>query len=273
MKVNEEMDYKTIIVEEKGDVTKITLNRPEKLNAMSPEVIAEVKGALENARESPSRVIVITGAEMEGKRKMFSTGADLTKSGIDPFSPKPDTIRASSTRGQEMCNMITEYEKPVIAMVNGLALGGGCETVLACDIAVASEDAEIGLPEISLGIIPGWGGTQRLPRKVGPSKARQMILTGERISAREAERIGLVDIVVPRDRLEEVTMEVAGKLANKSPVMLRLAKRAINRGLETSLKDGLKIENDAFVECFSTEDVKEGMKAFFEKRPPKFKGK
>jgi enoyl-CoA hydratase/carnithine racemase len=267
------MNYKNIVVEEKEDVTKITLNRPEKLNAISPDVIAEVKDALENARKSPSRVIVITGAEMEGKRKMFSTGADLNKSGIDPFSPNVGIIRTSSTRGQEMCNMITEYEKPVIAMVNGMALGGGCETVLACDIVVASEDAEIGLPEISLGIIPGWGGTQRLPRKVGPSKARQMILTGERIPAREAERIGLVDIVAPRDKLEEVTMEVAKKLANKSPVMLKLAKRAVNKGLESSLKDGLKIENDAFVECFSTEDVREGMQAFFEKRQPKFKGR
>ena len=267
------MDYKTIIVEEKGEATKITLNRPEKLNAISPEVIAEVKDALESARKSPSRVIIITGAEMEGKRKMFSTGADLTKSGIDPISPKPDIIRASSVRGQEMCNVIAEYEKPVIAMVNGLALGGGCETVLSCDIVVASEDAEIGLPEISLGIIPGWGGTQRLPRKVGPSKAKQMILTGERIPAREAEKIGLVDIVAPRDKLEELTMDVAKKLANKSPIMLRLAKRAVNLGLETTLKEGLKIENNAFVECFSTEDIKEGMQAFFEKRPPKFKGK
>jgi enoyl-CoA hydratase/carnithine racemase len=267
------MNYKTIIVEEKDQIAKITLNRPDKLNAISPEVIAEVKDALENIRKSPSRVVIITGAEIEGKRKMFSTGADLTKSGIDPFSPKPDTIRASSLRGQDMCNMITEYEKPVIAMVNGLALGGGCETVLASDIVVASEDAEIGLPEISLGIIPGWGGTQRLPRKVGPSKAKQMILTGERIPAKEAEKIGLVDIVAPPSKLEEVTMEVAKKLAAKSPIILRLAKKAVNRGLESSLKDGLKIENDAFVECFSTDDVREGMQAFFEKRQPKFKGK
>jgi enoyl-CoA hydratase/carnithine racemase len=267
------MNYKTIIVEEKDQIAKITLNRPDKLNAISPEVIAEVKDALENIRKSPSRVVIITGAEMEGKRKMFSTGADLTKSGIDPFSPKPDLIRASSLRGQDMCNMITEYEKPVIAMVNGLALGGGCETVLASDIVVASEDAEIGLPEISLGIIPGWGGTQRLPRKVGPSKAKQIILTGERIPAREAEKIGLVDIVAPSGKLEEVTMEVAKELVAKSPIMLRLAKRAVNRGLESSLKDGLKIENDAFVECFSTEDVREGMQAFFEKRKPEFKGK
>lgn len=267
------MNYKTIIVEEKDQIAKITLNRPDKLNAISPEVIAEVKDALESIRKSPSRVVIITGAEMEGKRKMFSTGADLTKSGIDPFSPKFDTIRASSLRGQDMCNMITEYEKPVIAMVNGLALGGGCETVLASDIVVASEDAEIGLPEISLGIIPGWGGTQRLPRKVGPSKAKQMILTGERIPAKEAEKIGLVDIVAPPGKLEEVTMEVAKKLVAKSPIMLRLAKKAVNQGLNGSLKEGLKIENDAFVECFSTEDVREGMQAFFDKRQPKFKGK
>ncbi|WXG43579.1 MAG: enoyl-CoA hydratase [Promethearchaeati archaeon SRVP18_Atabeyarchaeia-1] len=267
------MSYKNIVVEEKDQVTKITLNRPEKLNAISPEVIAEVKDALENAKKGSSRVIIITGAEMQGKRKMFSTGADLTKSGIDPFSPKPDTIRSSSLRGQEMCSVIAEYEKPIIAMVNGLALGGGCEIVLACDIVVAAEDAEIGLPEIGLGIMPGWGGTQRLPRKVSYSKAKQMILTGERIPAREAQRIGLVDIVAPPDKLEEVTMELAKKLTNKSPVMLKLAKRAINQGLETTLKNGLKIENDAFVECFSTEDVREGMQAFFEKRQPKFRGK
>jgi enoyl-CoA hydratase/carnithine racemase len=267
------MNYKNILVEEKDQVTKITFNRPEKLNAISPDVIAEVKDAFENARKSQTRVVIITGAEMEGKRKAFSVGADLTKTEIDPFSPKPDKIRASSTRGQEMCNMISEYEKPVIAMVNGLALGGGCETVLACDIVVASEDAEIGLPEIGLGIIPGWGGTQRLPRKVSYSRAKQMILTGERIPAKEAEKIGLVDIVAPPYKLEEVTMELAKKLINKSPVILKLAKRAVNQGLETSLRNGLKIESDAFVECFSTEDVKEGMQAFFEKRQPKFKGR
>ncbi|WXG46208.1 MAG: enoyl-CoA hydratase/isomerase family protein [Candidatus Atabeyarchaeum deiterrae] len=266
------MNYNTITLEEKDQVAKITFNRPEKLNAISPEVISEVKDALEKIRKSSSRVVIITGAEMEGKRKMFSAGADLTKSGIDPFSPKSDTIRESSLRGQEMCNIIAEFEKPVIAMVNGLALGGGCETLLACDIVIASETAEIGLPEIGLGIIPGWGGTQRLPRKISPSKAKQIIFTGERISATEAEKIGLVDVVAPADRLEDATMEVAKKLAAKSPIILRLAKRAVNQGLETSLKSGLKIENDAFVECFSTEDVKEGMQAFFEKRQPKFKG-
>lgn len=271
--MNSEMKYKTIVVEEKDQIAKITLNRPEKLNAVSPELIAEVKDALESLRKSEARVVIITGGEMEGKRKMFSAGADLTKSGIDPFSPKTDTIRASSTRGQDMCNTIENYEKPIIAMVNGLALGGGCEILLACDMVVASETAEIGQPEISLGIIPGWGGTQRLPRKVSPSKAKQMILTGERIPAREAEKIGLVDIVAPPEKLEEVTMELAKKLLSKSPIILKLAKRAINQGLETNLKNGMKIENDAFVECFSTEDVREGMQAFLEKREPKFKGK
>jgi enoyl-CoA hydratase/carnithine racemase len=267
------MNYKTILVEEKDQVARITLNRPDKLNAVSPDVITEVKDALEHIRKSEARVVIITGGEMEGKRKMFSAGADLTKSGIDPFSPKLDHIRVSSTRGQGMCDMIADYEKPVVAMVNGLALGGGCEILLACDIVVASETAEIGQPEISLGIIPGWGGTQRLPRKVGPSKAKQMILTGERISAREAEKIGLVNIIAPPERLEEVTMELAKKLISKSPIILKLAKRAMNQGLETNLEKGLKIENDAFVECFSTEDVREGMQAFLEKREPKFKGK
>lgn len=267
------MNYKTIIVEEKDQIAKITLNRPEKLNAISPEVIAEVKDALENIRRSPSRVVIITGAEMEGRRKMFSAGADLTKSGIDPFSPQPDQIRASSARGQGMCDMIADFEKPVVAMVNGLALGGGCEILLACDIVVASETAEIGQPEIGLGIIPGWGGTQRLPRRVGPSKAKEMVLTGERISARDAEKIGLVNVITSPGKLEEVTMELAKKLTSKSPIILKLAKKAMNQGLETNLKNGLKIENDTFVECFSTEDVREGMQAFLEKRKPKFKGK
>jgi enoyl-CoA hydratase len=144
---------------------------------------------------------------------------------------------------------------------------------LSCDIVVASETAEIGQPEISLGIIPGWGGTQRLSRKVGQSKAKQMILTGERISAREAEKIGLVNVVASPEKLEEITIGLAKKLISKSPVILKLAKRAMNQGLETNLKNGLKIENDAFVECFSTEDVKEGMQAFLEKREPKFKGR
>jgi enoyl-CoA hydratase len=158
-------------------------------------------------------------------------------------------------------------------MVNGFCLGGGCEIALACDFIVAAEDAEFGQPEINLGIIPGWGGTQRLPRRVGVSKALEIILTGERINAKEAERIGLADRVVPRDKLEEAVLDLAKKIISKSPLAIKIAKSTTRKALETNLETGLLREAQAFAVCFSTEDAKEGLTAFRERRKPEFKGK
>jgi enoyl-CoA hydratase len=169
--------------------------------------------------------------------------------------------------------MIERYEKPVIAAVNGLALGGGWEIALACDVVVASENAQFAQPEINIGLIPGWGGTQRLPRLIGRNRAKELIFTGDRLTAREAERIGIVSKVVPPDQLQEAALELARKLASKSPIMLRLVKQAVNRGIEMDLKSGLAEEVKAFRVCFTTQDFKEGLTAFTEKRQPKFEGK
>jgi enoyl-CoA hydratase len=214
------------------------------------------------------RVIILTGAG----EKAFCAGADL-KGGI--FTPETDSVRGArlARMGQEFTEMIEKYEKPVIAAVNGLALGGGCEIALACDIVVASENAQFGQPEINIGLIPGWGGTQRLPRLIGRNRAKELIFTGDRLTAKQAEQIGMVSRVVPLNRLQETVLELARKMASKSPVMLKLAKQAINRGIEMDLNSGLAEEVRAFRVCFTTQDFKEGLTAFLEKRQPKFEGK
>ena len=175
--------------------------------------------------------------------------------------------------GRSSRRWLESYEKPVIAAVNGLAVGGGCEIVLACDLIVASESAQFGQTEVNVGLIPGWGGTQRLPRLVGRNKAKELIFTGDRITASEAERVGMVNKVVLPAKLQETALELAKKLASKSPIMLMLAKQAINRGLEMDLESGLAEEVKAFRLCFTTHDFKEGLTAFLEKRQPKFEGK
>jgi len=178
-----------------------------------------------------------------------------------------------SRKGQTMLDMLEDLDKTVIAMVNGFCLGGGCEIALACDFIVATEDAEFGQPEINLGIIPGWGGTQRLPRRVGLNKALELILTGERINAKEAERIGLANKVVPREKLEETVLDLAKKILSKSPLAIKIARNTTRKALETSLETGLIREAQAFTICFSTEDAKEGLAAFKERRTPEYKGK
>ena len=168
---------------------------------------------------------------------------------------------------------IQDFAKPVIAMVNGYALGGGNELAMVCDFIHASENSEFGQPEIDRGFMPGWGGTQRLPRRVGLSQAKKIIFTGERISAREAERIGLADVVVPMDKLEETTIEFAKKLARKAPLAIKRIKVVMNKGADTDLKSGLKLEQEVVAALAQTEDFQEGIMAFMEKRPPKWKGK
>ncbi|MHA1712276.1 MAG: enoyl-CoA hydratase/isomerase family protein, partial [Candidatus Freyarchaeota archaeon] len=184
----------------------------------------------------------------------------------------PLQARSFSQLGQRVLMKLENLEIPVIAAINGYALGGGCEIALACDIRIASEKAQLGQPEINLGIIPGWGGCIRLPRIVGSAKALEIILTGDRISAQEALQVGLVNMVVPEDQLEKAVKELADKLAGKPPVAVKLAKSVVKKGLESSLKSGMNLESSAFSICFATEDQKEGVKAFLEKRKPQFKG-
>lgn len=263
------MSYQDIIAEKVENVGRITLNRPDQLNAVSRRTLDEIERALKDfKRDNDVSVVVLTGA---GERA-FCAGADL-KGGI--FTPQTSPVRGArlAKRGQEFTEMIERYEKPVIAAVNGFALGGGCEIALACDLIVASENAQFGQSEINIGLIPGWGGTQRLPRLIGRNKAKELIFTGDRVTAGEAERLGIVNKVVPAAQLQDAAMELARKLAAKSPIMLRLAKQAINRGIEMALKSGLVEEVKAFRVCFTTQDFKEGLTAFLEKRQPKFEGK
>lgn len=259
------MSYETIIVEKADYIAKITLNRPQRFNAINATLGVEMMEALkEIADDDEIRVVVLTGnpriKEKDGKEEVkycFSAGWDLSEtSPVEPF-----------------VEMLADYEKPVIAMVNGVALGGGCEITLACDFIYVSENSELGLPEINRGILPGWGGTQRLPRRIGAAKAKKMMLTGESVGGVEAKEIGLADEVCPMDKLEETVMNFAGKLASKPPLGLRKIKVAINKGVDTDIGSGLKIEQEALGFLLQTEDFQEGIAAFMEKREPQWKGR
>ncbi|UCH50369.1 MAG: enoyl-CoA hydratase/isomerase family protein [Chloroflexota bacterium] len=260
------MKFETIIYEKKDKVAWITLNRPEKYNAQNQTLRSEVITALEDAKDDDEVwVIVLTGAG----DKAFSSGAD-----VGGFGDRTTISVITSNKGAKRpYNFIREIPKPVIAMVNGLALGGGCELAMSCDMIIASEKARFGQPEISVGVIPGGAGTQILPRLVGEKKAREMIFTGDPISADEALRIGLVNKVVPPDKLREAVEEMINKLKSKSPAIMKFAKLAVNKSLETPLSVGIECEADLFAMCFGTQDQKEGAKAFMEKRPPNYTGK
>ena len=258
------MSYETIIVEKKDHVARITFNRPQRLNAINSALGLEVKQALEEiATDDEIQVLVITGnpriREKEGQQEIkhcFSAGWDLSETA--PVEP--------------IVEMIAAYEKPVIAMVNGFALGGGCEIALACDFIFASENSEIGLPEINRGLLPGWGGTQRLPRRIGVPRAKWMILSGDTVSGSEAKKIGLIDEVVNKEGLDRAVSEFATKLAGKPPLGLKKIKEVINRGIEVDLQAGLKFEQEALGFLLQTEDFREGIAAFMEKRDPQWKG-
>src|SRR5215213_7130033 len=257
--------YETLLVERRGRVAVITINRPEKRNALNIQTREEGARLLEELRDDESvGVVVFTGAG----DKAFIAGADIAE-----FAGRTSMTQREVMTGRSLFTAIDTFPKPVIAMVNGYCLGGGCELALACDIRIASETASFGQPEINLGIIPGGGGTQRLTSLVGEGKAMELILTGEIIDARSAYAIGLVNQVVPAEQLYPKTMEIANRIADKSPIALQLAKEAVKLASRSNLDEGLRREVDLFALCFSTEDKDEGVSAFLEKRKPAFKGK
>lgn len=242
----------------------IYLNRPDKLNAINEQLMEDLRQAVDElVADDQIRVIIITG-----QGKAFSAGADIsqfkTLNGLKAWE--------FAKKGRELMDYIENLPKPTIAMINGYALGGGLELAMACDIRIAAEEAQLGLPEITLGIYPGFGGTQRLIRLIGKGKAMEMMMTGDRIPAREAERLGLVNKVVPLTELEKETRNFAIKLAEKPPVALKLIKLLVNQGLDIPILAGLNMESLGWGVVFSTEDAKEGVNAFFEKRKPNFKG-
>ncbi len=260
------MAYETLIFDVRDGVAFVTVNRPDKLNALNDQVMEDFRDAAERiATEAEIRGALITGAGP----KAFIAGADigdLAKQG--PFDGK-----ARALRGQAVLRRLETCGKPVVAAVNGFALGGGCELAMACHVRVASENAKFGQPEVKLGIIPGYAGTQRLPRLVGKGRALQLILSGEMIDAQEAYRIGLVNKVVPADRLMAESEQLLRGILAMGPLAVRLAIEAIDQGLEMTLDEGSLFEANLFGLLASSQDMKEGLSAFLEKRPAKFTGR
>ena len=254
------MEYKNLNVEIKENIGWLKMNRPEALNALNAETLNELDNAIESLyNDDAVNVIVITG---EGKA--FVAGADIAEmKDMDALQ-----ARKFSQTGQNVFAKVENIEKPVIAAINGFALGGGCELAMACDIRIASEKAKFGQPEVGLGVIPGFAGTQRLARICGIGKAKELIFTGDMIDAAAAEKIGLVDKVVPPESLTEEVEKLAKKIAGNGPVAVRMAKNVINRGMDCNLQAGSYYEAEAFGLCFSSNQPKEGMGAFLEKRKP-----
>lgn len=260
------MEFRHVIYEKNEGIATITLNRPEALNALSTEVVEEILRAVEDVRTDENiRVVVLTGAG----EKAFSAGADI-KAMVGMTALK---ARELSSMGERLCVTLENLEKPVIAAINGYALGGGMEVAMACDLRIASENARMGQTEINIGLIPGWGGTQRLTRLVGMTKAKELVFTGRMIDARTAEQIGLLNMAVPADKFREIVHQLAFDLASKAPVALKVAKALITKGADMSLDAALELEREGFGVIGSTDDLKEGTSAFAEKRKPEFKGK
>lgn len=254
-----------VLVEKLGAIALVTLNRPEKRNALNGALRCRLLGVLNDIRADRAvRVVVLTGAG----DKAFVAGAD-----IGEFEGRTPVDQFRVMREPSVFDAIEAFPKPVIAMINGFALGGGCELAMACDIRIAAEGARLGQPEVNLGIIPGGGGTQRLPRLVGLGNAYRLLYTGELVDAKEALRIGLVDEVVPAAQLRDHVMQLAGVMATRSPVALQLIKEAVRASVRTPLDEGLRQETTLFGVAFASEDKAEGVKAFMEKRQPEFKGR
>jgi enoyl-CoA hydratase len=260
------MEFKFIIYEKSEGVATITLNRPEALNAFSKEVVEEILRALEDVKNDENvRVVVLTGAG----EKAFSAGADIkAMAGMTALK-----ARELSLMGESLCLALENLEKPVVAAINGYALGGGLEVAMACDLRIASENARMGQTEVNFGLIPGWGGTQRLTRLVGMTKAKELVFTGKMLDGRTAEQLGLINMVTPADKFRETVKQFALELASKAPVALKVAKALINKGANIGLDSALALEREGFGVVASSEDLKEGVSAFTEKRKPVFKGK
>ncbi len=259
------MAYENIVYEVKEGIATITFNRPKALNALNGALLAELSQALdETAADEDIRVLILTGAG----DKSFVAGADISE--LATF----DSLKAKAfaRSGHNIINKLQLLPIAVIAAVNGFALGGGTEIAIACDFIYASENAKFGQPEINLGVIPGFGGTQRLPRLIGANMAKELIYTGKMISAAEALQLGLANKVVPYDSLMDEVMKTAGVIASKGKVSLRAAKQAINKGMDVDLASGCGIEVDAFALCYASPDAKEGTRAFLDKRQAEFKG-
>ena len=257
--------YETIRLDRRGAVAVLTINRPDKLNALNNQVHREGVLALDEIKRDESvRVLVITGAG----EKAFIAGADISE-----FEGHTPVTQRDQFNEKTLFNSLDAFPKPVIAMVNGFCLGGGNELAMACDLRIASESARFAQPEINLGIMCGGGGTQRLTHLIGEGRSMEMVLTGDMIDAETAHRFGLVNHIYPADQLEAETMKLAEKIAEKAPIALQLSKEAVKFASRSNLDEGLRREVDLFAICFSTEDKKEGVTAFLEKRKPVFTGR
>ena len=255
------MDFENIILEKEDDIAIITFNRPQAMNALNNQTRAEFARAMGDiAADDGIKVLILTGSG-----KAFVAGSDIKEfNKTTPFA---------AHNIKRLGEMVEKLEKPVIAAVNGFCLGGGCEIAMGCDLIIASEKAKFGQTEINIGIIPGGGGTQRLQRLIGACRAKELIFTGDIIRADEADRIGLVNRVVPMDELLPTAKEIAKKIATKSAAALKLAKQAVNYGMQANLESGLKYEYELYSLSLSLEDKVEGVNAFLEKRKPKFAGR
>ncbi len=260
------MAYRNLIVEVSDRIATVTIHRPKSLNALNPETARELDSVFTEIGERRDvGVVLLTGSG----EKAFVAGADISE--MKEFTAQE--ALEFSRFGQKVLEKIERLPQPVIGVINGFALGGGCELAMACDLLVASDTAKFGQPEVNLGIIPGWGGTQRLPRLVGRNLAKELVLTGEMIAAERAYEIGLVNRVVPQAELLDAAREIARKILSKGPVAVAAAKDAMNRGLDLDLQNACALEANAFAVGFSTEDRAEGMRAFLEKRKPVYRGR
>ena len=260
------MTYENVKVDARDGILFLTIDRPTVLNALNAATMEEIYRVFMVARDDANvRAVIITG----GGDKAFVAGADIN----ELAQKTPITGKDTSERGQLILSFIERFPKPVIAAINGFALGGGCELALACHIRIASEKAQLGLPEVTLGIIPGYGGTQRMVRLLGKGKALELICTGDRIGAAEADRIGLVNKVVPAEQLLATAEEMARKMISRGPLAVRAAIEAVMSGSEMPFQEGQFLEATLFGLLCASEDTKEGMNAFLQKRKPDFKGK
>jgi enoyl-CoA hydratase len=261
-----EVESHSVLIEIADEIGVVTINRPQALNALNAETMEALGSALrEVERNVDVKVVVITGAG----NKAFVAGADIK----EMATMGPTEARAFSQRGHRLITLMEQMKKPIIGAVNGYALGGGLELALACDFIYAADVAKLGLPEVTLGIIPGFGGTQNLPRLIGPNRAKELIFSGRQLSAEQAREWGLVNEVVRADELMGRVMEVAQKIARNGMLAISTAKEAVVNGLNVTKEDGLRLEGAVFGLLFDSEDQKEGMRAFLEKRPAAFRGK